>query len=75
MALLTQRQPAHPARMAWFLRAIELRDGWWACRWSEDEFDRHPSLEQSLAHLRELAIQHAPAHIYVHRLDGSVSMD
>jgi hypothetical protein len=61
--------------MAWFLRAIELGDGGWACRWSVDEFDRHPSLSESLAHLHELAAQHAPTEIFVHRLDGSVTKD
>ena len=71
--------PTHPlavgqtAMVAWFLRAIELDDGWWACRWSVEEFDRHPTLEESLSHLRELAVDHAPADIYVHRLDGQVS--
>jgi hypothetical protein len=73
LALTRGDVDAQTAVMAWFLRAVEIGDGWWACRWSAEEFDRHPSLDEALAHLDELATQHAPARIFVHRLDGSVA--
>ena len=63
----------HNEHVAWHLRAIELGNGWWACRWSDQEFDQHPSLEDSLSHLHKLAVQYAPADVYVHHLDGNVS--
>jgi hypothetical protein len=59
--------------MAWFLRAIELPDGSWACRWSHTQLDSHPTLEEALSHLREFATTLGPAEFFVHQLDGQVT--
>ena len=53
----------------WFLRAIELADGW-ACRHGSHEFDRHPELQSALDHLREIALGLGPSVLYVHRMNG-----
>ena len=59
-------------RMAWFLRAIELPEGRWACRWSEVEYDRHNTVEEAVEHLRTLAAEIGPATLFVHHLSGTV---
>jgi len=56
--------------MAWFLRAIELDEGGWACRWSRTEFDRHGSLKEALHHLRSLAQDLGEVEIFVHPIRG-----
>ena len=56
--------------MAWFLRAIELDEGGWACRWSRTEFDRHASLKEALQHLRSLAQDLGEVDIFVHPIRG-----
>lgn len=56
----------------WFLRAIELSDGGWACRYGLTEFDTHPQLDHAVDHLRELAEELGPAQLFVHRLNGNV---
>lgn len=54
--------------MAWFLRAIELSDGRWACRWGGTEYDRHDSLDDAVSHLLDLSREMAPSSIRVHRI-------
>jgi hypothetical protein len=58
--------------MAWHLRAIEVSDGAWVCRWGEREFDQHLRLEDAIKHLRAIAASVGPARLFVHRLDGTV---
>lgn len=58
--------------MGWFLRAIELDNGRWACRWGLRELDDHGDHESAVAHLREFAREIGNATIFLHGLDGSV---
>jgi hypothetical protein len=58
--------------MAWFLRAVELPDNAWACRFSGHEYDRHETIEQALEHLRALARTLGPAELFAHHADGRV---
>ena len=59
-------------RMNWFFRAIEAQDGTWYCRRGLTVFDEHPTLGETLTHLRELAQPHAPASLFAHWQDGRV---
>jgi hypothetical protein len=59
--------------MVWFLHAVELLGGAWACRWGRHQYDVHPSLEGAAAHLREMAAEHGPTELYAHHLDGRVA--
>lgn len=58
--------------MAWYLRAIELDTGRWACRFGRTEYDTHAEMEQAVQHLTTLATQHRPAQLFIHHRDGSV---
>lgn len=58
--------------VAWHLRVIELRDGTWACRWSNTEFDRHEDLDQAIAHIHTLSAEVGPSELYVHYLNGVI---
>ncbi len=55
-----------------FFRVVERADGQWVCRWGRHEFDHHAELDDALLHLAEIAGQHRPSEILVHRLDGTV---
>jgi hypothetical protein len=55
----------------WFWRAIEHETGW-ICRHGREELDRHPSLEEAIAHLGRIARAHAPSQVFAHYLDGRV---
>lgn len=54
--------------VAWFLRAIELGDGRWACRRGLEHYDIHDQLTDSLTHLRVVAQTLGPTTIFVHKL-------
>jgi len=56
----------------WFLRAVELPGGEWACRHGLAEFDTHAHLHDALSHLRVLADDFAPATLVIHHRDGLV---
>ena len=58
--------------MAWFLRVVEQPVGTWTCRFGREVFDKHPEFEAALEHIRELAVAHAPAEVFVHFADGTV---
>jgi hypothetical protein len=58
--------------VAWFLRAVEQRDGQWRCQWGLHTFDVHDHLCEALAHLRVLAVTVAPAEVFIHRVDGTI---
>ncbi|KRF03486.1 hypothetical protein ASG88_22025 [Nocardioides sp. Soil777] len=63
----------HDSWMAWFLRAIELADGRWACRRGGHEYDAHESLEHSLGHLSLIAGELGSTKLFAHHLDGRVT--
>lgn len=58
--------------MAWFLRALERETGEWACRWGNREYDQHADLADACTHLRSIADDVGPSHIFVHFRDGRV---
>jgi hypothetical protein len=55
--------------MAWFLHVVEVLDGRWVRRRSND-IDHHPTLEAALEHIGELARGDPPAESFVHHLSG-----
>jgi hypothetical protein len=55
-----------------FFRLIEHDDGSWTCRRGRQDFDRHPSQDEALAHILEVAGAHPPSRVYVHHRDGRV---
>ena len=58
--------------MAWFLRAVELQGGSWACRLGNHEYDTHESLDQALSHLRLISATLGATELFAHHLDGGV---
>ena len=56
----------------WFFRAMELADGRWGCRHGMTDYDIHETLDDAVAHLRELASETGPAVVFAHWLDGTV---
>ena len=56
----------------WFFRVIETHAGEWACRRGRQHIDGHRELKEALAHITAIAAAHAPAEVFVHRIDGSV---
>lgn len=61
--------------MEWFVRAVEVDDGRWLCRHGMRVFDCHPSLDEALKHLRNIARRMcADTSIVVHHCDGRVEM-
>lgn len=58
--------------MAWYLRAIQLEDGNWSCRWGTLEYDAHDSLDAAVTHLRELSNEIGLSALFVHPLRGPV---
>jgi len=59
--------------VAWFLRAIELPGGQWACSRGGVQIDVHPRLQHAVDHLQAVGAGLGPFEIFVHRLDGLVS--
>jgi hypothetical protein len=55
-----------------FFRIIEDGDGWWACRRGRAEIDRHPGIDEALAHITQIAGQHRPSQVFIHHVDGRV---
>ncbi len=69
-------KPCRPFGVAWFLRAIELEDGRWECRWGSTEYDAHPDADAAVAHLRDLAGALRPGdsfELFLHHLDGTIT--
>ena len=64
--------PCLTSEVSWFFRAIEAHDGTWSCRRGLTELDDHPTLDEALTHLRELAKRHGPASLFAHWYDGRV---
>jgi hypothetical protein len=58
--------------VVWFFRAIEAADGTWTCRHGRAVFDEHPTLEQAIPHLYQLARDQAPFALVAHWYDGRV---
>lgn len=58
--------------MSWYLRAIEVDDGRWACRHGRHEYDAHPNLSDAVAHLRELAGDLGDVELFAHPRVGLV---
>lgn len=59
--------------MAWIVRAVEIADQRWACRHGMRVFDCHPTLDEALRHLRDLAHRlGADTSIMVHHHDGRI---
>lgn len=56
--------------MTWYLRAIELEDGRWACRRGRDEYDLHADLDGAISHLHDLARDLGDAEVFVHPQEG-----
>jgi hypothetical protein len=57
----------------WFFRVVELDGGRWARRHGNLIFDTHAAMPEALEHITKLAVEHRPAELFVHRLDGSVT--
>jgi hypothetical protein len=57
--------------MTWLYRAMELDDGWWACRHGLQLFDAHPQLDDAIAHCSELAGNNRPSRVLLHPLGGT----
>lgn len=55
-----------------FFRAVEAEDGNWHCRRGLTCLDTHRAFDEAIAHLREVAREHAPAALFAHWLDGRV---
>jgi hypothetical protein len=72
LSLVQASTQAQSGVVSWFLRVVEEPVGTWTCRFGRDEFDKHPELEVALEHIRELAVSHAPAEVFVHHADGTV---
>jgi hypothetical protein len=58
--------------MAWHLRALQLEDGRWSCRWGATEYGVHDELTDAVAHLRELARSLGRSALFVHPLRGPI---
>jgi hypothetical protein len=56
-------------RGRWHFRAVESAEGWF-CRHGTTTYDGHPTLEEALRHLAEIATR--PALLIVHHLDGRI---
>jgi hypothetical protein len=61
--------PVDVARRFW--RTIE-REAGWACHHGLTQLDRHPTMQDSLRHLSEIAALHAPSQVFAHYLDGRI---
>lgn len=59
--------------VTWFLRAIELPGGLWACSRGAVQIDVHQRLPHAIAHLQHIGTTIGPFEIFVHRIDGGVS--
>ena len=57
-----------------FFRVIEQDDGTWACRHGFRGLDRHDTQDAAVVHITELADKQRPIRIYLHHLDGRVSL-
>jgi hypothetical protein len=60
--------------MPWSFRAVEVGDGTWSCQHGLIVFDDdHPTLEEALGHLDQLAQSaQQPAWLFAHWRDGHV---
>ena len=63
---------ANSGQVSWFLHAVELPGGSWACYWSRREYGIHPTLDLAVDHLRSIAADLGPSELFAHHLDGSV---
>lgn len=64
--------PGTLVSVALFLRAFEHPDGW-ECRQGNRVWDSHPTLEEAVDHLRELArAMEGPVLLIAHRLGGPI---
>lgn len=57
----------------WFLRAVELPDGQWACSRGGAQIDVHLRLVDAIAHLQVVGAGLGPFEVFVHRVDGTIS--
>ncbi|WP_459985009.1 hypothetical protein [Nocardioides sp. AN3] len=60
--------------MAWFLRAIELDDSHWQCRFGREDLDVHPTLSAAVRHLTQVAADLGSVECFAHHLDGRVEV-
>jgi hypothetical protein len=54
-----------------YFRAIESAEGW-MCRQGSAVLDSHPTLQEALEHLHEVAEAARPSQVFAHYLDGTV---
>jgi hypothetical protein len=59
-------------RVSWHLRVVQTAEQRWECRFGEQVFDEHVTLEAGLNHTRVLAADYQPARIFVHTLNHAV---
>jgi hypothetical protein len=52
---------------------VETPDAGWECRRGRHVFDRHEDVSSALDHMRRIIREHAPAELFLHRLDGTVT--
>jgi hypothetical protein len=57
----------------WYFRVMETPDGSWECRRGPQLFDRHQDAASAVDHMRRIMAEHAPAELFLHRLDGTVT--
>jgi hypothetical protein len=60
--------------MTWYLRAVELEDGRWACRHGRNEYDLHADLDSAISHLHDLARDLGDAEVFVHPLESPIAL-
>jgi len=58
--------------MAWHLRAVQLENGSWSCRWGTTEYSVHDDLTAAITYLRDLAKSLGRSALFVHPLNGPI---
>ena len=60
--------------MAQFFRIVEQDDGSWWYRRGRAELKRFWNLDDAIEHATDIAGEHPPSEVLVHRLDGRVQV-
>jgi Uncharacterized protein conserved in bacteria (DUF2188) len=55
-----------------FFRVVEQDDGSWSCRRGREDFDFRAQLDDAVERTTDVASEHPPSEVFVHRLDGQV---
>jgi hypothetical protein len=57
----------------WFFHLVETPDAGWECRRGRHILDRHEDADSALDHMHRIVREHAPAELFLHRLDGTIT--